>query len=124
LVVAGRDSRYSHYFPQTKSVTVSNEVVNATQFGFFCMLRKVSNQLSVHGMPKVQQDFVSRASSICSSTPLETVETGVTWRRGYKFYELYLSADRLSVSVDDWLLAHKSAVNPASLDAPKLVGAK
>lgn len=124
LVVEGRDTRYSHYFPQTKSVAVSNEVVNATQFGFFCMVRNVNNRPSVQSMPKAHRDFVGRTSSICSSIPLETVETGVTWKRGYKFYELYLSADRLSVPVDDWLLARKSAVNPASLDAPKLVGAK
>lgn len=124
LVIEGRKNRYAHYFPNSKSIAVSNDVVNAAQFGFFCMARNLSNRPSMYVMPKAHQDFIRHASSICNSTPPESVETGVTWKRGYKFYELYLSADRLSIPEGDWLLAHKSAVNSASLVGSKFVGAK
>jgi hypothetical protein len=44
---------------------------------------------------------------MCEGMPAETEETGVTWRKGYKFYELYLAADRFEIPNDNWLLTNK-----------------
>ena len=104
----GRGSRYAHYFPYTEEKTVSNEVVNAAFYGFFCMAKNLSKQSPVANLPIAHQRILESLAEICKTTPVETVETGVTWRKGYKFYELYLAADRFSVPSDDWLLASKN----------------
>lgn len=87
---------------------MSNEVVNAAFYGFFCMAKNLSKQSPVANLPIAHQRILESLAEICKTTPVETVETGVTWRKGYKFYELYLAADRFSVPSDDWLLASKN----------------
>ncbi len=104
----GRESRYAHYFPNTVEKTVSNEVVNSAFYGCFCMAKDIIHDRSaVANLPVAHQRILGSLAEICKAIPPETEETGVTWRKGYKFYELYLAADRFSISSDDWLLANK-----------------
>jgi len=104
-----RDSRYTHYFPNTAEKAVSNEVTNSAFYGFFCMAKHIiPDQSAVVNLPLAHQRVLGSLAEICKTMPLETEETGVTWRKGYKFYELYLAADRFSIPSDDWLLANKT----------------
>jgi hypothetical protein len=104
----GRESRHIHYFPRTAKKPVSNEVVNSSFYGFFCMARHIKgDQRAVPGLPIPHQRVLGNLAQICKAIPPETKETGVTWRNGQNFYQLYLSADRFSISNDDWLLSNK-----------------
>ena len=104
----GRESRYAHYFPRTAEKTVSNEVVNSAFYGFFCMSKNIiTEQSAVANSPIAHQRLLGNLAEICEGMPPETEETGVTWRKGYKFYELYLAADRFDIQSDSWLIANK-----------------
>jgi hypothetical protein len=104
----GRDSIYAHYFPHTAEKTVSNEVANSSFYGFFCMAKHITyQQIDVANLPIVHQRILGNLAEICKGMPPEAEETGVTWKKGYKFYELYLAADRLTIPSDNWLLANK-----------------
>jgi hypothetical protein len=103
----GRNSDYAHYFPAIAAKGVSNDVVNAAYYGFFCMAKNIAKKPSVAALPKSNRQFFEGLSGLCNSIPEETPETGVTWKKGYKFYELYLAADRFNVPADDWLLKNK-----------------
>ena len=104
----GRESRYAHYFPSTAEKTVSNEVVNSSFYGFFCLAKNLlDNQSVMAGLPIAHQRVLGSMSEMCERMPVETEETGVTWKKGYKFYELYLAADRFEIPSDDWLLINK-----------------
>jgi hypothetical protein len=104
----GRESRYVHYFPRTAEKIVSNEVTNSAFYGSFCMAKHIIHDHSaVANLPRAHQRVLGSLAEICKTMPSETEETGVTWRRGYKFYELYLAADRFSIPSDDWLLTSK-----------------
>jgi len=104
----GRKSGYAHYFPRTVEKTVSNEVVNSAFYGFFCMAKNIINQQSaLDNLPIAHQRLFGNLAEICEGMPTETEETGVTWRKGYKFYELYLAADRFNIPRDNWLLINK-----------------
>jgi hypothetical protein len=103
----GQKLVYAHYFPSTVEKGVSNEVVNATYYGFFCMAKNIAKKYHSVITLSSQRHFFESLPGLCSSAPVETSETGVTWRKGYKFYELYLSADRFYVPVDDWLIKDK-----------------
>lgn len=104
----GRESRYVHYFPRTAQKVVSNEVTNSAFYGCFCMAKHIIHDRSaVANLPIPHQNIFGNLAEICEAMPSETAETGVTWRKGYKFYEVYLAADRLSISSDDWLLTNK-----------------
>lgn len=104
----GRESSYSHYFPRTAEEAMSNEVVNASYYGAFCMARHIINdQHVVPSLSMAHQRLLGSLTEICEGMPLETEETGVTWKKGYRFYELYLAADRFDIPNDNWLLTHK-----------------
>jgi len=103
----GRNSDYAHYFPAMAAKGVSNDVVNAAYYGFFCMAKNIAKRPSVAALPKSNRQFFEALPGLCNSIPEETPETGVTWKKGYKFYELYLAADRFNVPADDWLLKNK-----------------
>jgi hypothetical protein len=104
----GRNSSYAHYFPSTAEKTVSNEVSNSAFYGFFCMSKNIiTKQIAVTNLLMAHQKILSNLAEICEGMPRETEETGVTWRKGYKFYELYLAADRFDIQSDSWLLANK-----------------
>jgi hypothetical protein len=104
----GRKSRYAHYFPSTAEKTVSNEVVNSAFYGFFCMAKKlITVQSAAASLPIAHQGVLGNLAEMCDGMPTETEETGVTWRKGYKFYELYLAADRFDIPSDNWLLVNK-----------------
>lgn len=104
----GRESRYAHYFPRTAEKSVSNEVINSAFYGFFCMAEHIiDDQRAVPSLPIVHQRVLGDLAEVCERMPLETEETGVTWRKGYKFHELYLAADRFDIPSDDWLLSSK-----------------
>lgn len=107
IIHDGRNSEYAHYFPETAEKGVSNEVVNAAYYGFFCTAKKITENPSAAFVPKSHRQLFEGLSGLCNSIPKETPETGVTWRKGYKFYELYLAADRFDVPADDWLLKNK-----------------
>lgn len=107
IILNGRNSEYAHYFPVRAEKSVSNEVVNATYYGFFCIAKNISKKSAVALMSDVYQRFFEDLPGLCGSVPEAAPETGVTWVKGYKFYELYLGADRFSVPPDDWLLARK-----------------
>ena len=105
----GRGSIYAHYFPQTAEKTVSNEVVNAAFYGFFCMARHIIHaQGAVAILPPVHQRMLGNFDQLCKEAPQESKDTGVTWKKGHKFYELYLSADRFDIPDRNWLLANKN----------------
>ena len=107
----GRGSIYAHYFPQTAEKAVSNEVVNAAFYGFFCMARRIIVQQSAVAIsPPPHQRVLGNMAELCKSMPSETEETGVTWKKVYRFYELYLSADRFDITDDNWLLASKNEI--------------
>ena len=104
----GRESRYAHYFPSTDEKTVSNEVVNSAFYGYFCMSKNIiTEQIAVANLPIPHQRLLGNLPEICEGMPPETEETGVTWTKGYKFYELYLEADRFDIPSDNWLLINK-----------------
>jgi hypothetical protein len=104
----GRESRYAHYFPRTAEKVVLNEVVNSAFYGFFCMAKNIINRQNAVGyLPVAHQRLLGSLADMCAGMPTETEETGVTWRKGYKFYELYLAADRFDIPSDNWLLANK-----------------
>jgi hypothetical protein len=104
----GRKSGYAQYFPRTAEKTVSNEVVNSAFYGFFCMAKNIINdQNAVATLPIAHQRLLGNLAEICEEVPPETEETGVTWKKGYKFYELYLAADRFDFPSDNWLLINK-----------------
>jgi hypothetical protein len=104
----GRESKYAHYFPRTAQKTVSNEVTNSAFYGCFCMAKHIiHDQNAVADLPIAQQSIFGSLGEICKNVPPETEETGVTWKKGYKFYELYLAADRSSIPSEDWLLTNK-----------------
>jgi hypothetical protein len=104
----GRESRYVHYFPHTVEKVVSNGVTNSAFYGSFCMAKHIIlDQSAVANLPVAHQNIFGSLAEICKAMPPETEETGVTWRKGYKFYELYLAADRFGISSDDWLLTKK-----------------
>jgi hypothetical protein len=108
ILYDGRKSRYAHYFPSTAEKTVSNEVVNSAFYGFFCMAKNIiTEQIAVANLPIAHQRLLGNLAEMCEGMPSATEETGVTWRKGYKFYELYLAADRFDVPSDDWLLSSK-----------------
>jgi hypothetical protein len=108
ILHGGRESRYAHYFPRTAEKTVSNEVVNSSFYGFFCLAKNLlDNQSVVADLPIAHKKVLGSTSEMCKGMPLETEETGVTWRKGYKFYELYLAADRFDIPSDSWLLNNK-----------------
>ena len=58
-------------------------------------------------LPSPHQRVLGNLTKTCEGMPQETEETGVTWRKGYKFYELYLAADRSDIPSDNWLLINK-----------------
>jgi hypothetical protein len=104
----GRGTRYAHYFPSTAEKSVSNEVINSAFYGFFCLAKNIMNhQGALGGLPVAHQNVLKSMQEICDGIPLETAETGVTWRKGYKFHELYLAADRFDIPGEDWLLSNK-----------------
>jgi hypothetical protein len=104
----GQASSYSHYFPNTIEKSVSNEVVNAVFYGFFCLAKNIVNHQSVVSeLPVAHQNLLGNLSEVCAGMPLESAEKGVTWRKGYKFYELYLGAERLNIPSEDWIFANK-----------------
>jgi hypothetical protein len=104
----GRESRYAHYFPSSAERTVSNEVVNSSFYGFFCMARHImDDQRAVPSLPIAHRRVLGNLAEMCEGMPAKTEETGVTWRKGYKFYELYLAADRFEIPIDNWLLINK-----------------
>jgi hypothetical protein len=101
-------SRYAHYFPNTAEKAVSNEVANSAFYGFFCMAQHIIHrQSAVANLPIEHQRVLGVLGDMCKGVPPETKETGVTWKKGHKFYELYLSADRFDIQNDNWLLANK-----------------
>lgn len=67
----------------------------------------IADQRPVPSLPIAHQRVLGNLAEICEDTPPETEETGVSWRKGYKFYELYLAADRFDILSDDWLLVNK-----------------
>ena len=104
----GRGSRYAHYFPRTAEKAMSNEVVNSSFYGFFCMARKIIiEQIAMANLPIAHQRVLGSLTKMCERMPLETEETGVIWRKGHRFYELYLAADRFDIPSDSWLIANK-----------------
>ena len=104
----GRESRYAHYFPNAAEKTVLSEVGNSAFYGFFCMAKHIIHEQSaVANLPIAHQRVLGNLAEMCEGMPPETKETGVTWRKGYKFYELYLAADRFDIPSDNWLLANK-----------------
>lgn len=108
IIRDGRRSKYAHYFPSTAEKTVSNEVINSSFYGFFCMARHImDDQRVVPSLPIAHQRILGDLAEMCGGMPPETEEMGVTWRKGYKFYELYLAADRFDIPSDDWLLINK-----------------
>jgi hypothetical protein len=108
ILFDGRESRYAHYFPRTAESAVSNEVVNSAFYGYFCLARNiVKDQSTVATLPITHQRVLGNLAEICEGMPLETEQTGVTWKKGYKFYALYLAADRFDIPNDNWLLANK-----------------
>lgn len=105
----GRESKYAHYFPRTADKPVSNEVANSELYGFFCMAKHIKKkQSAADNLPIAHQRVLGNLAEICEGLPQETEETGVTWRKGYKFYELYLAADRFDIPSDNWLLINKN----------------
>jgi hypothetical protein len=115
----GRDSRYAHYFPRTAEKVVSNEVVNSSFYGFFCIAKNVlHNQSVVADLPIAHKRVLGSMSELCEGMPLQTDETGVTWKKGYKFYELYLAADRINIPMENWLLSNKAISFPLNLTNP------
>lgn len=104
----GRESRYAHYFPRTPEKAVSNEVVNSAYYGFFCMTKHISDdQRGVPSLPIAHQRVLASMREMCEGLPIETEETGVTWKKGYKFYEIYLAADRTDIPNENWMLSNK-----------------
>jgi hypothetical protein len=104
----GRESRYAHYFPRTAEKAMSNEVVNSSFYGFFCMAKNIIiEQIAVANLPIAHQRVLGKLAKMCERMPLETEETWVTWRKGYKFYELYLAADRFDIPSQNWSLVDK-----------------
>ena len=85
-----------------------SEVGNSAFYGFFCMAKHIIHEQSaVANLPIAHQRVLGNLAEMCEGMPPETKETGVTWRKGYKFYELYLAADRFDIPSDNWLLANK-----------------
>lgn len=104
----GRESRYAHYFPRTAAKIVSNEVMNSSFYGFFCLGKNlVDNQSVMASLPIAHKNVLGSMAELCKGMPTATEETGVTWEKGYKFYELYLAADRTNIPNENWLLSNK-----------------
>jgi hypothetical protein len=101
----GRESRYAHYFPYSAEKAVSNEVVNSTFYGFFCMARNLQRHRSAADLSSAHRKLLLDFGKICKDIPSEA--TGVTWRKGNKFYELYLAAERFDIPDANWLLTNK-----------------
>lgn len=107
VVLDGRRDRYARSFPDERGAPSVNETIEIAQYGYFCMARKISSQPAVRTLPKAHQKFLESVSAICDDAPPESVSPAVFWRRGHTFYELYLSADRLRVPAEAWLLSYK-----------------
>jgi hypothetical protein len=104
----GRKLRYAHYFPSTAEKTVSNEVVNSAFYGFFCMAKKlITVQSAAASLSTAHQRVLGNLAEMCEGLPTESEETGVTWRKGYKLFELYLAADRFDIPSDNWFMVNK-----------------
>ncbi|MBX3671206.1 MAG: hypothetical protein KF778_22650 [Rhodocyclaceae bacterium] len=114
VVLAERKVRYAHFFPDP--ATGAEGMMGPVQFAYFCMGRKLSGQGIVQKLPAAHQKFIGKFAPICGGVPAESDAPGAPWRRGYKYYELYLMADYLQVQADDWLLARKA---PASSQTVK-----
>ena len=67
----------------------------------------IHDQSAVANLPIAHQRVLGNLAEMCEGMPPETEETGVTWRKGYKFYELYLAADRFDIPSGNWLLINK-----------------
>lgn len=106
IIHNGRNSEYAYYFPAKAEKAVSNEVVNATYYGFFCVAKNISKKPAAAMLPEAHRQFFESLAGMCGIVPEATPETGVTWVKGYKFYELYLEADRFYVSPADWMIAN------------------
>jgi hypothetical protein len=105
----GRESSYAYYFPRTAEKTVSNEVTNSAFYGFFCMAKNIINRQSVPAnLPIAHQRLLRNLKEMCAGMPPEASDTGATWKKGYKFFELYLAADRFDISKDNWHLINKN----------------
>ena len=86
IVLDGRESRYAHYFPRTAETTVSNEVVNASSYGFVCMAKRIIiDQRAVPNLPIAHQRVLGNFRELCEGMSAETGETGVTWKRATNF---------------------------------------
>ncbi|MEK7671122.1 MAG: hypothetical protein AAB344_02765 [Bacteroidota bacterium] len=108
ILYDGRESRYAHNFQQTAQGPVLNEMVNLAIYGFSCMARHLAHeQTALTELPMAHQRVLGNLAEVCEAMPTITEKTGVTWRNGQRFYQLYLSADRFSIPSDDWLLSKK-----------------
>jgi predicted methyltransferase MtxX (methanogen marker protein 4) len=67
----------------------------------------ITEQIVVTNLPIAHQGVLGNLVEMCVGMPMETEETGVTWKKGYKFFELYLAADRFDIPNDNWLLINK-----------------
>jgi hypothetical protein len=67
----------------------------------------ITEQIVVANLPIAHKGVLGNLVEMCVGMPLETEETGVTWEKGYKFFELYLAADRFDIPSDNWLLVNK-----------------
>lgn len=107
ILLNGQNTIYHSYFPETNESSVSNGIVNATYYGFFCLLRKSPIYAAKEQTTQAERVFLMNLDSVCQSLPQEDTFTGVTWKKGYKFFELYLEADRFSIPSEDWLYSKK-----------------
>lgn len=107
ILINGKNGEYQSYFPKTKEWDVSNGIVNATYYGFFCLAKNISSTKVFDQLSSKEQNFFITLDEVCKSLPQSSPSTGVTWAKGYKFNELYLEADRFEIPNDDWSLLKK-----------------
>jgi hypothetical protein len=107
ILLNGKNEEYQSYFPKTNERDVSNGIVNATYYGFFCLAKNVPSTKVFDQLSLKEQNFFMTLDKVCKSLPQSSPFTGVTWAKGYKFNELYLEADRFGIPNDDWYLLKK-----------------
>lgn len=110
ILLNGQNNIYRSYFPETNEHSVSNGIVNAAYYGFFCLARKVPT-FAKEQISESEQSFLMSMDGVCQALPPNDAMTGVTWEKGYKFFEIYLEADRFSIPPEDWFFGRKIEVH-------------
>jgi|WetSurMetagenome_2_1015567.scaffolds.fasta_scaffold00563_6 hypothetical protein len=106
IVPLGLNSMYSHYSAGSVAKK-THKVITPAYYAYFCMARNIYKKDVAASLPEPHRKFLAYLPLVCGSIPGETADAGTGWKKGHRFYELYLAGDRFHIPVENWYLKHK-----------------